>query len=447
MGNPFDDYKDKVNYDYIIEAKMKYKFKGGNEEQKLDATDKIIENIEKLISDEDYNKMYFDDVELGRVYPRLDEIDDTLDMTFGICITEESANVTLQNLKDDIEEYMFVLDSNIDGVTVYGWENGDEDVDVATVYLKTSRDIEINVLKQPENKDTKKESKQLKTEEVDIGVIDKTLVQFGNLVFKNPETGDTIEYVLNDDGKIEIYLNSELVNTLPFSKVSIQKECKLQLEKGCKLQEAQIKTSDGQTVDTEKEKERLEQVDKEVSEIAQMKQDIEDKVNQIVEEDKEVKTEYAKNTKYYRIQRGKETEVSQGMLIGKLQTLKTDIKLGITLRNDYTIDDIDDMIEKVNQGQSVKLFDAWYLNEEDYNGNKFESTEYTSKKLSLNEIKQKPIKECLTPAQQDYIIIVAGDLDEFLKGFENMYTEVPVQDDDELLSIDEYVDYLLGGNQ
>ena len=226
MGNPFDDYKDKVNYDYIIEAKMKYKFKGGNEEQKLDATDKIIENIEKLISDEDYNKMCFDDVELGRVYPRLDEIDDTLDMTFGICITEESANVTLQDLKDDVEEYMFVLDSNIDGVTVYGWENEDEDVDVATVYLKTSRDIEINVLKQPENKDAKKESKELKTEEVDIGVIDKTLVQFGNLVFKNPETGDTIEYVLNDDGKIEIYLNSELVNTLPFSKVSIQKECK-----------------------------------------------------------------------------------------------------------------------------------------------------------------------------------------------------------------------------
>ena len=447
MGNPFDDYKDKVNYDYIIEAKMKYKFKGGNEEQKLDATDKIIENIEKLISDEDYNKMCFDDVELGRVYPRLDEIDDTLDMTFGICITEESANVTLQDLKGDVEEYMFVLDSNIDGVTVYGWENEDEDVDVATVYLKTSRDIEINVLKQPENKDAKKESKELKTEEVDIGVIDKTLVQFGNLVFKNPETGDTIEYVLNDDGKIEIYLNSELVNTLPFSKVSIQKECKSQLEKGCKVQEAQIKTSDGQTVDTEKEKERLEQVEKEVSEIAQMKQDIEDKVNQIVEEDKEVKTEYAKDTKYYRIQRGKETEVSQSMLVGKLQTLKTDIKLGITLRNDYTIDDIDDMLEKVNQGQSIKLFDAWYLNEEDYNGNKFESTEYTSKKLSLNEIKQKSIKECLTPAQQDYIIIVAGDLDEFLKGFENMYTEVPVQDDDELLSIEAYINYILGGNQ
>ena len=93
LGNPFDDYKDKVNYDYIIEAKMKYKFKGGNEEQKLDATDKIIENIEKLISDEDYNKMCFDDVELGRVYPRLDEIDDTLDITFGI--RNSSFNISL----------------------------------------------------------------------------------------------------------------------------------------------------------------------------------------------------------------------------------------------------------------------------------------------------------------------------------------------------------------
>ena len=107
----------------------------------------------------------------------------------------------------------------------------------------------------------------------------------------------------------------------------------------------------------------------------------------IENEDKEIKTEYAKNTKYYRIQNGKETEVNQSMLIGKLQALKTDIKLGVTLRNDYTIDDIDDMLEKVNQGESIKLFDAWYLNEKDYNGNKFESTEDdTVKKKEIQDM-------------------------------------------------------------
>lgn len=108
----------------------------------------------------------------------------------------------------------------------------------------------------------------------------------------------------------------------------------------------------------------------------------------IENEDKEIKTEYAKNTKYYRIHRGKETEVNQSMLIGKLQTLKTDIKLGVTLRYDYTIDDIDDMLEKVNQGESIKLFDAWYLNEEDYNGNKFESTEDNTAKKESKTIKE-----------------------------------------------------------
>lgn len=128
----------------------------------------------------------------------------------------------------------------------------------------------------------------------------------------------------------------------------------------------------------------------------------------IENEDKEIKTEYAKNTKYYRIHRGKETEVSQSMLVGKLQTLKTDIKLGVTLRYDYTIDDIDDMLEKVNQGESIKLFDAWYLNEEDYNGNKFESTEdNTAKKESKvvkesNDLEEKDATDMLREIEEWY---------------------------------------------
>ena len=139
----------------------------------------------------------------------------------------------------------------------------------------------------------------------------------------------------------------------------------------------------------------------------------------IENEDKEIKTEYAKNTKYYRIHRGKETEVNQSMLIGKLQTLKTDIKLGVTLRNDYTIDDIDDMLEKVNQGESIKLFDAWYLNEEDYNGNKFESTEDNTAKKESKLFKEaeensEEVKE-YHKLSRDHIeeLIKTGKLDDY----------------------------------
>ena len=139
----------------------------------------------------------------------------------------------------------------------------------------------------------------------------------------------------------------------------------------------------------------------------------------IENEDKEIKTEYAKNTKYYRIQNGKETEVNQSMLIGKLQALKTDIKLGVTLRNDYTIDDIDDMLEKVNQGESIKLFDAWYLNEEDYNGNKSESTEDNTAKKESKVVKEaeensEEVKE-YHKLSRDHIeeLIKTGKLDDY----------------------------------
>jgi hypothetical protein len=212
----------------------------------------------------------------------------------------------------------------------------------------------------------------------------------------------------------------------------------------------EVTTSNGQKIDTEKEKENLEQVDKEVDEINNLKQEIQDKVDNLVEEEKELKTEYAKDTKYYKIFMGKETEYNQGKLIDMLQTLKTDIRNGVQVRNDYTIDDVDDLLYKVNQGQSIKLFDAWYLNEEDYTGKKVESfptTEYTNKKLSLEEVKQRPLKECLTDDQQAYIIMYVCDLDDFVNGFEDMYTEVPVEEDEQLLSVDEYIDYLLGGNK
>lgn len=352
MSNPFDDYKDKVNYNYILEAKMDYTLKGGNEDQQIDASEGLEKEVNKLIIDEDYNKIYFKDVELGRVYPKLEEIADTVDMTFGIVISDTNQKVTLQDLKEEIIEYMKNLDSNIDGVSVTGWENEEENVEPTTVYLKGSDKITIEVIKEP------------KKETVDLSNIDKKLVSEGKLIFKLNE--NTKSLVLNDDGQIEKYEEEKMKSTYPFAKKVVSSMVNEMLQEGYSLIESEVKTSDGQTIDTDKEKERLEQANKDVDEISQMKKDIEDKVDDLVEESKQPKI--------------------------------------------------------------------------------FESTDYTKQKLSKNDINEKPIKECLTPEQQNYIIITTGDLDSFIDSFIKMYEEIPVNDDEELISIDDYINFL-GGNQ
>lgn len=276
MDNPFDYYKDKVKYDYVLKGKMKYSYDGGVERQQIDASFEIEKQIEELLKDEDYNKIIFDDVELGRVYPRLDEMAEYIEITFGISLIDNEEKPTLQDLKEHVEEYMHVLDSNLNGVSVMGWYNEEEEVEPTLVWLKGSKDIQVEVIDQP---------KEEKEESININTIDKKLVTEEKLSFKLNES--IKELVLDDDGNIQKLENGKVIESCPFSKKTVINMTQEILNEGYTICEAEVKTSNGETVDTEKEKEEIEQVSQEVDEIAAMKKQLQDKVDSIVEESKE----------------------------------------------------------------------------------------------------------------------------------------------------------------
>lgn len=121
--------------------------------------------------------------------------------------------------------------------------------------------------------------------------IDKTLINEGTITFKkNNDKQQIVEVKMNDDGVIEIYKENKLINTLPFAKLSLIRECKTILQKGYLL-ETTLTNKDGETIDTEKEKERIEQATQEIDEIQKMKDELQDKVNTLMGERKTLKTE------------------------------------------------------------------------------------------------------------------------------------------------------------
>ena len=106
--------------------------------------------------------------------------------------------------------------------------------------------------------------------------IDKILVTENKLLFRNNVKNIEQKFTLTDDGIVEHYINNNLENTFPFSKLSIARECKLLVQEGyCsitdKIEEAEIDTIE----DTNKEK-VLQDPDK-------IKQDIQDQIDQVDE--------------------------------------------------------------------------------------------------------------------------------------------------------------------
>lgn len=299
-SSPFDDYKNKVNYDYILKASLPIKFTSKEygtpyQEQIEEAYPELEEQIESLLTNEDYMKEDWEDVGLGRVYAKLDDIDDSIDITFGVSIKEAEKPFTLEDLIDYAKEFMWVLDSNTDEVSIYGVtipgtidydDNIDDSQTLEPDYIhfkptiKSSKDVKVEVIKEPSEK--KDESLATKTEELDLNMLDKMLVQNNELHFKDENTGSEIMYKLNDDGVIEIYVDNKLVNSLPFSRLAVQRECKKTLQEGFKLVEEE---SDSLDLDLSKTKQNLEQGIEKVDELQDLKDELADKVDTLVNED------------------------------------------------------------------------------------------------------------------------------------------------------------------
>ena len=274
MSDPYFDYKNKVVYDYEFKVIQPIKLESENhsnsrdipEQQMIDVTDNIMKGIESLIVDEDYNKESFEELGLGRVYPGVNQVSDTeIEMYFGISLQDKEQNVDIKILEDDIKEYMNVLDSNVDyDSSVSGWESygdtpaDDEIVDSDFISFKCNGKPQIEILKQPTKENIE---------------FDKKLVNEGKIIFNNYSKNIKQVVTLNDDGVVEVFKESKWVSSQPFTKTGINTICKNILNEGYILKESEIETANGQTIDTEEEKEKLQKAKEDVEEIVQIKKE------------------------------------------------------------------------------------------------------------------------------------------------------------------------------
>lgn len=248
-SQPFDSYKNEgVEYDYILQASVK--LEEFNDDSKA--------QLSSLLTNEDFLGIYFTQIALGRVYSKYEYLNDKLHFTFGISLVDAPEKVTSKDLIDDIKEFILSLNKNI----------------IQTPKLKIKEgDIKVEILS---------ENKAI------IDNIDKRLVNEGTISFTNGNNVQSL--VLTSDGIVEKYINNTLNNTMPFSKLGVIRECKSLIASGYSLTlktEAEIQNNiDNSNVldNPEQTKQELQQDIKDIDEIQDLKDELEDKLDTLYEE-------------------------------------------------------------------------------------------------------------------------------------------------------------------
>ena len=256
MSNqPFDYYKNKdVEYDFILSASVNLG----------ETSEEVLPEIISLIKDEDLLAMYFDKIALGRVYPKVEYLNGKLYFTFGISLVDAKERPTSKDLIKNINNFILSLNKNLE----------DKDIKIK------EGDIKVEVITENKN---------------NFDNIDKVLVSENNLYFSRGN--DIQRFKLTDDGIVEKYLNENLQNIFPFSKLGLSRECKTLANEGytltMKLNEANITstTATGNSnedkldiSDPEKAKQDLQQNIKDVEEIQDLKDELDDKMANLMEE-------------------------------------------------------------------------------------------------------------------------------------------------------------------
>ena len=248
-SQPFDSYKNEgVEYDYILQASVK--LEEFNDDSKA--------QLSSLLTNEDFLGIYFTQIALGRVYSKYEYLNDKLHFTFGISLVDAPEKVTSKDLIDDIKEFILSLNKNI----------------IQTPKLKIKEgDIKVEILS---------ENKAI------IDNIDKRLVNESTISFTNGNNVQSL--VLTSDGIVEKYINNTLNSTMPFSKLGVIRECKSLIANGYSLTiktEAEIQNNiDNSNVldNPEQTKQELQQDIKDIDEIQDLKDELEDKLDTLYEE-------------------------------------------------------------------------------------------------------------------------------------------------------------------
>lgn len=280
-NNAYDKYKDEVKYDFDITAKMPISFKLDNGEEVeiqhwdfMDNEAGFEEDVDSIISNEDWLHGPFDDIALGRVYIKLtNSVADDIELQIGISLKEceEPEKVTIESLTKDT---IALLEGILDNVEQQHFSN--QESENGPSYIKLIGDVNNSQIKIVQNKNINED--YIKKTLTDI---DKILVKESVLNFTNGNNSRTI--TLNDDGIVECLENNKWINSQPFSRTKLEKVCRETLDLGytLTLKESQIKTKDGQVIDTDKEKENIEQAKEEVEDIKQSKEEVDTQIEEI----------------------------------------------------------------------------------------------------------------------------------------------------------------------
>ena len=114
--------------------------------------------------------------------------------------------------------------------------------------------------------------------------LDKKLVKEGKLIFTKNNLNES--FVLTDDGIIDHYINEYLEDSFPFSKLQLNRNTSKVIKEGYTLQEEDNNTNNTENVDLDKEEQDIKQDIEKVDQIQKLKDELDDKVDKLVNEDK-----------------------------------------------------------------------------------------------------------------------------------------------------------------
>lgn len=429
-SQPFDDYKNKgVEYDYILSASVKV------DDLQYDSIISLIQ----LIKDEDFMAMYFTKIALGRVYTKVEYLNNKLHFTFGISLVDVKERPTSKDLIENIKDFILSLNKNIE--------------QTPELKIKES-DIKVEII----------------TENKSLDNIDKILVNESAIQFNRGK--DTQKLYLTSDGVVEKYHNDSLIGTMPFSKLGVIRESKSLVADGYELTltgwqdimtEATIQNQNDNNItltkldDKENVKQELQQEIQDVDELQALKDELEDKIDLLNED--EAPSEYIlvvysnENGEFEPNSCVKGVDGEDFIMANNIEEAgrynKEEADSIVELFNDPKING-EKYILKAVKAEDINSIKGLYENKNLTEDNEeeitdlFPSSETTEKELNKNDISELKLNDVLSIEQINWLQENIGTIEDIAQGLKEMLVgiEDSFEDDEPIVSIDKYVENL-----
>lgn len=433
------DNKDKIkfNYEFKVKFPIQYYVIGEdsnkiNDEQKLTISDQVLQGIEQTLLDRDYINEYFPkEDKIQQCYLDVNDVYDDIEMYFGF-ITDK--DVDINTVKKDIKIFMENLNSNID----YNSSINGIELDPTSIAFRPNKSKPIQITQINNIKEINE-------------AMDKELVTKGKLYFVKENSSKMVN--LTDDGEVELYENKELKSTIPFSKTGVIKECKDILAEGYILQEDtenNTNTDGTPDIDVQQTKKNLEQGIKDVDELQNLKDELNDKMNNLVNES--VQDDLYVLVLYTNVNDNLDPDViidNNGVVQDDLDSApkysKEEVEqMAKNLNDSINSEQWEIRCIPVNEATKMKMLnETKQLKLENLKDDSFPSTEFTQRELTPLEVNKLDCQQDLSIEQCAWIITHFDSLDNFEESFKQFINIISVGDNIPFISIDEYINGLL----